>query len=661
MEEERGVLVQKLIEVVNEIAAISDFRTWVKKEYCNLARRLKLLIPMFEEIRDIKEPLPENSMIALVSLKEVLESTKELLKFGSEGSKIYLVLEREQIMNKFHQVTTQLEQALGGVHYEELDISDEVKEQVELVLSQFQRAKGRVDTPDAELREDLLSLYRKSNDPAIDTAVLRKLVKKLQLTGLYDLTQESCALHDMVTATGEDPEERIEKMSLVLRKIKGFVLTETPEIDSSSREKSSTCSGQASIEATHKAPVIPDDFRCPISLELMKDPVIVSSGQTYERSSIEKWLEAGHSTCPKTQQVLTSNVVTPNYVLRSLIAQWCEMNGVESPKRPGSSPNKSTSACTPAEHSTIENLLRKLTSGSPEDRLSATGEIRLLAKRNADNRVAIAEAGAIPLLVDLLSTPDSRIQEHAVTALLNLSICEDNKRSIVTSGAVPGIVHVLKKGSMEARENAAAALFSLSVIDENKVIIGTFGAIPPLVTLLSDGTQRGKKDAATALFNLCIYQGNKGKAVRAGVVVTLMGLLTEPQGSMIDEALAILAILSSHPEGKTTIGAAGAVPVLVNVITNGSPRNKENAAAVLVHLCSGDQHHLVDVQELGIMGPLVDLVQNGTERGRRKATQLLERINRYAEQQKQAQTEPEAPIHNQLSQSPPSSTDVLEC
>ncbi|XP_049342977.1 U-box domain-containing protein 13-like isoform X2 [Solanum verrucosum] len=572
-----------------------------------------------------------------------------------------MVLEREQIMNKFHQVTTQLEQALGGVHYEELDISDEVKEQVELVLSQFQRAKGRVDTPDAELREDLLSLYRKSNDPAIDPAVLRKLVKKLQLTGLYDLTQESCALHDMVTATGEDPEERIEKMSLVLRKIKGFVLTETPEIDSSSREKSSTCSGQASIEATHKAPVIPDDFRCPVSLELMKDPVIVSSGQTYERSSIEKWLEAGHSTCPKTQQVLTSNVVTPNYVLRSLIAQWCEMNGVESPKRPGSSPNKSTSACTPAEHSTIENLLRKLTSGSPEDRLSATGEIRLLAKRNADNRVAIAEAGAIPLLADLLSTPDSRIQEHAVTALLNLSICEDNKRSIVTSGAVPGIVHVLKKGSMEARENAAAALFSLSVIDENKVIIGTFGAIPPLVTLLSDGTQRGKKDAATALFNLCIYQGNKGKAVRAGVVVTLMGLLTEPQGGMIDEALAILAILSSHPEGKTTIGAAGAVPVLVNVITNGSPRNKENAAAVLVHLCSGDQHHLVDVQELGIMGPLVDLVQNGTERGRRKATQLLERINRYAEQQKQAQTEPEAPIHNQLSQSPPSSTNVLEC
>lgn len=266
------------------------------------------------------------------------------------------------------------------------------------------------------------------------------------------------------------------------------------------------------------------------------------------------------------------------------------------------------------------------------------------------------------MLVSLLSTPDSRTQEHAVTALLNLSICEDNKSSIITSGAVPGIVHVLRKGSMEARENAAATLFSLSVVDENKVTIGASGAIPPLVTLLSEGTQRGKKDAATALFNLCIYQGNKGKAVRAGLVSTLMRLLTNPHGGMVDEALAILAILASHPEGKLAIGAAEAVPVLVDVISIGSPRNKENAAAVLVHLCSGDQHHLVKAQELGVMGPLLDMAQHGTERGKRKATQLLERMNRFVEQQKQVQVQGEAQAqaqtnNNSLSQASVNSAD----
>ncbi|XP_052207989.1 U-box domain-containing protein 13-like isoform X2 [Diospyros lotus] len=567
-----------------------------------------------------------------------------------------LVLERDQIMDRFGEVTARLEQVLGAISYEKLDISDEVKEQVELVVGQFRRAKGRVDAPNVELYEDLLSLYDKSNDTLADPTVIRRVAGKLQLMGIADLTQESIALHEMVSASGGDPGESIEKMSMLLKKIKDFVQTENPNLDSPAQEKSK-CSGQASADGTQKLPVIPDDFRCPISLELMRDPVIVSTGQTYERSCIEKWLEAGHGTCPKTQQTLTSTALTPNYVLRSLIAQWCEANGIEPPKRPNSRPNKTLSACSPAERTKIETLLRKLTSNSPEDQRSAAGEIRLLAKRNADNRVAIAEAGAIPLLVGLLSTPDSRTQEHAVTALLNLSICEDNKGSIIFSGAVPGIVHVLKKGSMEARENAAAALFSLSVVDENKVTIGGSGAIPPLVTLLSEGTQRGKKDAATALFNLCIYQGNKGKAVRAGIVPTLMRLLTEPQGGMVDEALAILAILSSHPEGKAAIGAAEALPVLVEVIRNGSARNKENAAAVLVHLCSGDQQYMIEAQELGVMGPLVDLSQNGTERAKRKAAQLLERMNRFVEQQKLAQAQAEA--QNQQSR-PPASANAVD-
>lgn len=660
MEDETGVLVQSLIDTVNEISTISDYRCTVKKQYCNLARRLKLLTPMFEEIKETKEAIPEETAKALVSLKEALASAKELLRFGSEGSKIYLVLERGEIMKKFYEVTAQLEQALSAISHEKLDISDEVKEQVELVLSQFRRAKGRVDAPDVELYEELLSLYNKNNDLTTDLAVLRRLAEKLQLMGIADLTQESLALHEMVASTGGDPGESIEKMSMLLKKIKDFVQTENPNLDAPSKEKNPGPSqgGQASSDRNHKAPVIPDDFRCPISLELMKDPVIVSTGQTYERSCIEKWLEAGHGTCPKTQQTLTSTAVTPNYVLRSLIAQWCEANGIEPPKRPSSSrPSKTSSACSPAERTKIEILLCKLTSGNPEDQRCAAGEIRLLAKRNADNRVAIAEAGAIPLLVGLLSTHDSRTQEHAVTALLNLSICEDNKGSIVSSGAVPGIVHVLKKGSMEARENAAATLFSLSVIDENKVTIGASGAIPPLVTLLSEGTQRGKKDAATALFNLCIYQGNKGKAVRAGVVPTLMHLLTEPGGGMVDEALAILAILSSHPEGKAAIGAAEAVPVLVEVIGNGSPRNRENAAAVLVHLCAGDQQYLAEAKELGVMGPLVDLAQNGTDRGKRKAAQLLERMSRFIEQQKQAQVHTESQSQIQQPRLPSNAVD----
>lgn len=40
------------------------------------------------------------------------------------------VLERAQIIEKYHEVTAQLEQALSAIPLEKLDISDEVKEQV---------------------------------------------------------------------------------------------------------------------------------------------------------------------------------------------------------------------------------------------------------------------------------------------------------------------------------------------------------------------------------------------------------------------------------------------------------------------------------------------------------------------------------------------------
>lgn len=148
------------------------------------------------------------------------------------------------------------------------------------MLAQFRRAKGRVDAPDAELFDDLLCIYNKNNDGANESDVLRRLVEKLQLSGITDLTQESLALHEMVGATGGDPEESIEKMSMLLKKVKDFVLTVNPNIDSSTAEKPVVASGSGKAsEGNQKSLVIPDDFRCPISLELMRDPVIVSTGQ----------------------------------------------------------------------------------------------------------------------------------------------------------------------------------------------------------------------------------------------------------------------------------------------------------------------------------------------------------------------------------------------
>ena len=66
----------------------------------------------------------------------------------------------------------------------------------------------------------------------------------------------------------------------------------------------------------------------------MYDPVIIASGQTYERICIEKWFGDGHNTCPKTQQQLSHLSLTPNYCVKGLVASWCEQNGIPVPDGP---------------------------------------------------------------------------------------------------------------------------------------------------------------------------------------------------------------------------------------------------------------------------------------------------------------------------------------
>ncbi|KAG8086631.1 hypothetical protein GUJ93_ZPchr0010g10732 [Zizania palustris] len=584
---------------------------------------------------------------------------------------------------------------------------------------------------------------------------------------------------------------------------------------------------------------IPADFCCPLSLELMSDPVIVASGQTYERVYIKLWLDEGFTICPKTRQRLGHSNLIPNYTVKALIANWCESHDIKlpdpvkslkmnfpsaasplqdlsttgsSPLHPsvvakgnipgspesdlymkslnraspphsgihhnshvhvhrvgheastkqssenanGSSPDisrlslagsetresileernagsigqtseqpteeafqapnldrysqdhvgsssvngslpnsgqldaecnngvpsdrtnyssdasgevtdgpsassapqrehlipsrladvrargqfvrrqpsdrgfpriiSSSSMDTRSDLSAIENQVRKLIddlrSDSVDVQRSASSEIRLLAKHNMENRIVIANCGAINLLVGLLHSPDAKIQEHAVTALLNLSINDNNKIAIANADAVDPLIHVLETGNPEAKENSAATLFSLSVIEENKVRIGRSGAIKPLVDLLGNGTPRGKKDASTALFNLSILHENKARIVQADAVRHLVELM-DPAAGMVDKAVAVLANLATIPEGRTSIGQARGIPALVEVVELGSARGKENAAAALLQLCTNSSRFCSIVLQEGAVPPLVALSQSGTPRAREKAQALL--------------------------------------
>ena len=71
--------------------------------------------------------------------------------------------------------------------------------------------------------------------------------------------------------------------------------------------------------------MLEDVFSCPISLEVMREPVVLEDGFTYEKASIEGWFAAGHSTSPMTNVELASLETFPNHVLRKLIGAYTDI------------------------------------------------------------------------------------------------------------------------------------------------------------------------------------------------------------------------------------------------------------------------------------------------------------------------------------------------
>lgn len=72
--------------------------------------------------------------------------------------------------------------------------------------------------------------------------------------------------------------------------------------------------------------VIPSNFICPLTLEIMKDPLISRHGQSYERRAIMEWIHQGNATCPMTRQPLRLSGLITNHALKAQIEQWKKQN-----------------------------------------------------------------------------------------------------------------------------------------------------------------------------------------------------------------------------------------------------------------------------------------------------------------------------------------------
>jgi hypothetical protein len=73
---------------------------------------------------------------------------------------------------------------------------------------------------------------------------------------------------------------------------------------------------------------VPATFICPLSMQVMIQPLVSRSGIHFERSAILLWLAEGSGLCPVTGDSLRPSDLVPDKRMEAQLAFWRENNGV---------------------------------------------------------------------------------------------------------------------------------------------------------------------------------------------------------------------------------------------------------------------------------------------------------------------------------------------
>lgn len=371
---------------------------------------------------------------------------------------------------------------------------------------------------------------------------------------------------------------------------------------------------------------VPSHFLCPISMELMRDPVTVSTGITYDRENIERWLfSCKNNTCPATKQALSSTEVTPNHTLRRLIQAWCTLNASHGIERiPTPKP--------PVDKSQIVKLLNEAKE-SPNMQLICLGRLRSIAFESERNKRCLEAAGEV---VEFLASiiQDGNNIDIAIEILSTLKISETHLKNLVNNGGdhqfVESLVQALKMGNCQSRASTTVLLKSMfEVADPNQMISIKREFFRQIVCVLHDKiSPQASKAALKLLLELCPWGRNRIKAVEGGATVVLIELLIEASERRVCELLlVVLDQLCGCAEGRAELlkHAAG-LAVVSQKILRVSHMATDRAVRMLSLVCrfSATSRVLQEMLQVGVVSKLCLVLQvDSSLKSKERAREIL--------------------------------------
>ncbi|KAL8250421.1 hypothetical protein R6Q59_034114 [Mikania micrantha] len=369
-----------------------------------------------------------------------------------------------------------------------------------------------------------------------------------------------------------------------------------------------------------------DEFICPISGLLMFDPVVVASGQTFERTSVEVCLGLDFVPVLADGSKPDFSTVIPNLTLKKAIANWCTSTGTDLPRY---SP----------DYSLIKDSVRKLMPSSSQDE----AESRLRdSERILINEMAEKQPATLTHAVTQLNPRSvhynrfySSSSEESVIAnipdtpplpLVTRPSCYSSSvsASASTSSEIVADETLDPNSSFSDDQNLSKKLQSLDVFEQEQSVIllrkltrtdeeaRVSLCTPTLLASLRECVfsrySAVQTNAVAALVNLSLEKMNKVKIVRSGIVPPLIDVLKSGSTEAQEHAAGALFSLALEGENKTAIGVLGALQPLLHALHADSERTRNDSALALYHL-SLVQSNRVKLVKLGAGSTLLTMLE----------------------------------------------------
>ncbi|KAG2317632.1 hypothetical protein Bca4012_068537 [Brassica carinata] len=347
---------------------------------------------------------------------------------------------------------------------------------------------------------------------------------------------------------------------------------------------------------------VPSFFKCPISLDVMRSPVSLCTGVTYDRASIQRWLDGGNNTCPATMQILRTKEFIPNLTLQRLIKAWSDSVG----RHTAASPPSSLRIPTMEE---VNESLRRLSLEKDDDeiRREIVSRIVRFAKDSDANRAFLAaKKELVPMLVDSIAGGTRTTKTKIKLVLLSIKILdsiitkegseEDRKRlsnlMLANGGdALTSILLAIQRGSVESKIESVRVLEVISSFD-TQLIAERGEILTEMIKSISTESDPTLIEASLSfLITIARSKRVRSKLIASKTIAKIEDiLLTEEVTSVAvtEKSLRLLETLSSKREGRSEIcGGEGGrcVEGVVRKLLKVSTTATEHAVTILWCLC----------------------------------------------------------------------------